>query len=209
MIHPDFIMKTFFSPPPSPLLRTRRGVFSCLTRKNGGAWVLIALLLGAGPLLAAVEDKAPPAVVNATYLVDPVNGNDANPVGKPWKTFGHLNAVKLALGDTVLISPGVQEETLMPAGKGTAENPVVIKFLPGVHTFSIKNVQRKQLFISNSIDSTDPIPVGIIMSGVKHFRVKGGGVEGPGKTTLLYDGRVMQILNENAEDIEYSGLSLF
>jgi hypothetical protein len=201
-------MKTFFSNPPSTLFITRRGVFSCLTQKNGGAFVLIALLLGAGPLPAAEVDKAPLAVGKATYLVDPVAGDDSNPVGKPWKTFGRLNAVKLAPGDTVLISPGVQEESLMPAGEGTTENPVVIKFLPGVHTFSTKNIQRKQLFISNSIDSTDPIPVGIIMSGVKHFRVQGAGVDGASKTTLLYDGRMMQILNENVEDIEYSGLVL-
>lgn len=45
-----------------------------------------------------------------------------------------------------------------------------------------------------------------MLSGVKHFRVQGGGVAGAGKTTLLYDGRMMQILNEDAEDIEYSGL---
>lgn len=142
------------------------------------------------------------------YVVDPLHGDDANPAGKPWKTFGRLNAVKLAPGDTVLISPGVQEETLKPSGEGTAQNPVVIKFLPGVHTINIRKVMRKQLFISNSCDSLDPIPVGIMLSHVKHVRVQGGGVEGAGKTTLLYDGRMMQILNENSEDIEYSGLVL-
>jgi len=148
------------------------------------------------------------AVGRMTYHVDPVAGDDANPPGKPWKTFGRLNAVKLAPGDRVLISPGVQEETLKPAGEGTAENPVVIQFLPGVHTINIRKVLRKQLFISNSIDSTEPIPVGIMLSEVKHFHVQGGGVDGAGKTTLLYDGRMMQILNENSEDIEYSGLVL-
>jgi hypothetical protein len=85
----------------------------------------------------------------------------------------------------------VQEESLKPSGEGTAQHPVVIKFLTGVHTLSIKKVLRKQLFISNSIDYTEPIPVGIIMSQVKHVRVQGGGVEGPNKTTLLYDGRMM------------------
>ncbi len=143
-----------------------------------------------------------------TYQIDPVAGDDANPAGKPWKTYGRLNAVKLEPGDTVLISPGIQEETLKPSGEGTAQNPIVIKFLPGVHTLSIKKVLRKQLFISNSIDYTEPIPVGIMLSYVKHVRVQGGGVEGAAKTTLLYDGRMMQILNENAENIEYSGLVL-
>lgn len=148
------------------------------------------------------------AAGSMTYQVDPVAGDDANPPGKPWKTFGRLNAVKLAPGDTVRISPGVQQETLRPSGEGTAAHPVVIEFLPGVHTLGIGKVRREKLFISNSIDYTDPIPVGIMLSQVKHFRVKGGGVEGAGKTTLLYDGRMMQILNENAEDIEYSGLVL-
>jgi Right handed beta helix region len=150
----------------------------------------------------------PHAAGSMTYLVDPVAGDDANPAGKPWKTFGRLNSIRLVAGDTVLISPGIQEESLKPSGEGTAENPVVIKFLPGVHTFDIKNVTRKQLFISNSIDSTEPIPIGIMLSQVKHFHVQGGGVDGAGKTTLLYDGRMMQILNENSEDIEYSGLAI-
>jgi len=148
------------------------------------------------------------AQAQVAYVIDPVAGDDANPAGKPWKTFGRLNGVKLSPGDTVTIAPGVQEESLIPMGEGTAEKPVVITFLPGIHTLNIRKVTRKKLFISNSIDSEDPIPVGIILSQVKHFRVQGGGVEGANKTTLLYDGRMMQILNENAEDIEYSGLVL-
>lgn len=143
-----------------------------------------------------------------TYWVDPVAGNDANPPGQPWKTFGRLNAVKLAPGDTVFIAPGTHEETLAPVGGGTAANPVIIKFLPGVHTLGIQKVVRKPLFISNSIDSTEPIPIGIMVSGVKHFRVQGAGVAGGDKTTLLYDGRMMQLLVENSEDVEFSGLVL-
>jgi hypothetical protein len=143
---------------------------------------------------------------NTTYLVDPVAGDDTNPAGKPWKTFGRLNAITLVPGDMVLISPGVQQETFKPTGEGSVDNPVVIKFLPGVHTIGMNKVTRKQLFISNSIDSTEPIPIGIMLSQVKHFHLQGGGVDGAGKTTLLYDGRMMQILNENAQDIEYSGL---
>jgi hypothetical protein len=177
------------------------------------ALAFIALL----PLASAFAEVASPypeadkltvSPGNTIYSVDSDKGDDANPPGKPWKTFGRLNAMKLAAGDTVLIAPGVQEETLKLSGEGTARNPVVIKFLPGLHTISIKKVFRKQLFISNAIDSTDPIPVGIILSQVKHFRVQGGGVEGAGKTTLLYDGRMMQILTENSEDVDYSGLVL-
>lgn len=162
----------------------------------------------AGPTDLPAQDKPVPSSGGITYMVDPVAGNDSNSPGKPWKTFGRLNTVKLAPGDTVLISPGVQEETLIPSCEGTAGNPVVIKFLPGVHTLSIRKVLRKQLFISNSCDSSGPIPIGIMLSGVKHCRLEGGGINGAGKTTLLYDGRMMQILTENSEDIEFSGLVL-
>lgn len=62
---------------------------------------------------------------DTTYLVDPSQGNDNNPVGKPWKTYGKLNSIKLASGDKVVIAPGLQEETLKPMGGGTAEKPVV------------------------------------------------------------------------------------
>lgn len=175
------------------------------------AILLMGRLVGAGEPAGEsypAQDKLIPSTGKTTYRIDPAGGDDANPAGKPWKTFGRLNAMKLAPGDTVLIAPGVQEETLKPSGEGTARNPVVIKFLPGLHTISIKKVFRKQLFISNAIDSTDPIPVGIMLSQVKHFRVQGGGVEGPGKTTLLYDGRMMQILTENSEDVDYSRLVL-
>jgi hypothetical protein len=154
----------------------------------------------------AESGKLTPSRGDVTYYIDPGKGDDANPPGQPWRSFGKLNSIRLAAGDQVIIAPGLQQETLKPSGEGTADKPVVIKFLPGVHTINIKNVLHKQLFISNSIDSTEPIPVGIMLSQVKHFRLLGGGVDGVGKTTLLYEGRMMQILNENAEDVEYSGL---
>lgn len=162
----------------------------------------------AGATAAPLQGPSILSVGGTTYRIDPVSGDDANPPGKPWKSFGRLNEVKLAPGDTVLVSPGVQEESLMPAGEGTAGNPVVIQFLPGVHTIGLRKVLRKELFISNSCDSPGPMPVGIMLSGIKHFRLQGGGVAGHGKTTLLYDGRMMQILVENSADVECSGLLL-
>lgn len=140
------------------------------------------------------------------YLVDPSRGNDTNPVGKPWKTFGKLNSIKLAPGDKVVISPGLQEESLKPMGGGTVEKPVVIQFLPGTHTIGIKNVTRIPIFVSNSMDSDEPKPVGILIDGFKHLRLQGGGVGGDGKTTILYDGRMVEIFNHHAEDIMFTGL---
>ncbi len=141
------------------------------------------------------------------YLLDPVAGDDANPAGKPWKTYGKLNSIKLAPGDRVLVSPGVQDETLMPSGGGTVEKPVVIQFLPGIHTIGIRNVKRVPMFVSNSMDSDAPKPVGILIDGFKHLRLQGGGVDGDGKTTILYDGRMVQICNDHSEDITFTGLA--
>ncbi len=178
-----------------------------MTSINKCAIAAVAMQL-AGATATPLQDPSIPSVGGTTYRIDPVSGDDANPPGKPWKRFGRLNEVKLAPGDTVLVSPGVQEESLMPAGEGTAGNPVVIQFLPGVHTLGIGKVLRKTLFISNSCDSSGPMPIGVSLSGVRHFRLQGGGVDGAGKTTLLYDGRMMQILVENSEDVDFSGLVL-
>lgn len=145
----------------------------------------------------------------ATYYVSQLSGNDAND-GKSqataWKTFGKLNAFKLAPGDKVVVAPGQQEESLKPMGGGTADNPVVIQFLPGIHIINIRNVTRVPLIVSNTMDSNEPMPVGILLEGCKHLRLQGGGVEGENKTTILYDGRMVQICNNHSEDITFTGL---
>jgi len=46
-------------------------------------YLLTVVVLG-----AAVASAAEEANGNTTYLVDPVKGDDANPAGKPWKTYG-------------------------------------------------------------------------------------------------------------------------
>ena len=158
------------------------------------------------PLVACAALAAEP--VRFTYAVDPVKGNDANPAGKAWRTYAKLNTVKLAPGDTVMIAPGRQEESLIPMGEGTLQKPIVIRFLPGVHTIGVKNAIRLPMFVSNSCDSAAPKPVGVLVRNVKHLRLQGGGVEGPNKTTLLYDGRMVQIFNDHSEDITYTGLVL-
>jgi len=56
-----------------------------------------------------------------TYLIDPVQGNDANPVGKTWKRIAKVNSIQLAPGDTVVIKAGLHEESLKPLGEGTAD----------------------------------------------------------------------------------------
>lgn len=143
---------------------------------------------------------------DTTYRIDPVSGDDANPPGQAWRTFGKLNSIKLAPGDRVVVSPGIQKESLAPSGAGTADKPVVIQFLPGLHTLSKEGVASFPIFVSNSMDSTAPKPVGILIRNFKHLRLLGGGLDGKEKTTILHDGRMVQIWNDQSEDITYSGL---
>lgn len=173
-----------------------------------GLNLAIGLLAMAAPTSYPPADQLVRSPGKTTYLVDPATGNDANPAGKPWKTFGKLNSIRLAPGDRVVISPGLQDETLKPSGEGTAEKPIVIRFLPGTHTIGSQNVLRLPLFVSNSQDSNEPKPIGIFIQNMKHLRMEGGGVEGPGKTLILYDGRMVQILNDHSEAITFSELVL-
>ena len=162
---------------------------------------LIAWLSLSGTSHGSAVPSGDPLVASpgdTTYLVDPGKGDDSNPVGKPWKTYGKLNSIKLAPGDKAVISPGQQEESLKPVGGGTAEKPVVFQFLPGIHTIGIRNVARIPMFVSNSMDSDEPKPVGILIDGCKHLRLQGGGVDGAGKTTILYDGKMVEIFNRPA-----------
>ena len=161
------------------------------------------------PLLAGEPNTDARRIVsagNTTYRIDPLRGDDANPPGKWWRSFAKLNTVQLAPGDTVEIAPGRHEGTLMPVGAGTAKQPITIRFQPGVHTIGMKGIIRLPMFVSNSCDSSDPKPIGILVQNVKHLKVQGGGVDGAGKTIILYDGRMVQIFNDRSEDITFTGL---
>jgi hypothetical protein len=146
----------------------------------------------------------------ATYFVDPAKGDDANAGTSEktsWRSLAKVNSLKLAPGDTVVIAPGNHEETLAPAGEGTAETPVVIRFLPGIHEFAPEEALRRPWFISNSCDAPEvPKPMGILIENCQHFRLVGGGVEGAGKTLLLMGGRMMEAVNSHSVDVTYEHL---
>ena len=143
---------------------------------------------------------------STVYTIDPVKGDDSNPIGKTWKSFARINAMKLAPGDNIIIFPGTHDLTFKPSGRGTAEKPIVVRFLPGVHT--IKNIRTLKLpmFVSNSCDSSAPKPIGIYIQNMKNLQVRGGGVEGADKTMIIFDGRMVQIFNDCSENITFTGL---
>ena len=197
----DAYIKTVYTPDEWKVMEI--GVSNAVYHYLGSAKIMSRIGKAFAEAMIKLEDGKPG---NTTYLVDPINGNDTNPFGKPWKTFGKLNSIKLAPGDKVVIAPGLQEETLKPVGGGTAEKPVVIQFLPGVHTIGIRNVKRSPMFVSNSMDSDAPKPVGVLVQDFRHLLFEGGGVDGDGKTTILYDGRMVQVCNDHSENITFTGL---
>jgi len=147
---------------------------------------------------------------NVTYYVDPVRGDDSR-TGKAkdaaWETIAKINALRLAAGDQVVIAPGLHAASLTPSGEGTATHPIVIRFLPGVHTFAVEGAVRRPYYISNSSDDPKtPKPITLLVEQVKHLRLEGGGVSGANKTTILSGGRMVEIVNDHAEDITYANL---
>jgi hypothetical protein len=180
--------------------------------------LLAVILQSAAPIVAAAQaaDPYPPSKSriqspgHTTYFVDPARGDDANAgtdSDAPWKSLAKVNALRLGPGDTVVIAPGRHEETLMPCGEGTAKEPIVIAFHPGVHEFGIEKALRRPWYVSNTNDApTWPKPIGILVEDVKHLRVQGGGLEGKNKTTILYAGRMIEFVNHRSEDIAYSRL---
>jgi hypothetical protein len=155
-------------------------------------------------------DMRTPSPGHTTYFVSPVAGDDANTgtaTEKPWKSFAKINALKLAPGDKVVVAPGVHTSSLTPLAQGTAAEPVVISFLPGVHEFAVETALRRAYFVSNACDSpTTPMPIGILVENCRHLRLTGAGLEGEKKTLLLMGGRMVEAVNDRSENIAYIGL---
>lgn len=159
----------------------------------------------------AEADGRVPSRGHTTYFVDPGRGNDMNQgtaAQTPWKSLLKVNALKLGPGDKVVLAPGKHEGTLMPFGAGTAQEPIIIEFLPGVHEFRAAQALHRPWFISNSSDDPRKAkPIGMLIENTRHLRLQGGGVDGAGKTLILYDDRMMEWVNHGSEDIVYRGLA--
>jgi len=147
---------------------------------------------------------------NTTYYVDPKSGRDTSDgrkADRAWKSFARVNALKLAPGDKVIISPGVHEGTLKPTAEGTAEKRVVIQFRPGVHEFRTNRAVRRPWYMSNSCDAPEvPKPVAILVENSRHLQIIGSGARGRGRTLLLLE-RMIGMINQHADDILYSDLA--
>lgn len=147
---------------------------------------------------------------NVTYYVNPVKGDDTRAGTSKdvaWRSIAKINALRLAAGDQVVIAPGLHASSLTPSGEGSAEHPIVIRFLPGVHEFALEGAVRRPYYISNSSDDPKtPKPVTLLVEQVRHLRIEGGGVSGENRTTILSGGRMVEIVNDRAEDVSYANL---
>jgi hypothetical protein len=155
-------------------------------------------------------DKLVPSPGGTTYYVDPARGGDDNAgrsAAGAWKTFARVNALRLAPGDQVVVAAGLHEITLKPSAQGTADKPVVVRFLPGVHEFGADKALRRSWYISNSCDSPAPMPVALMIENSRHLLLQGGGVKGAGKTLILMGGRMMYFVNSHAESVTYADLA--
>lgn len=176
--------------------------------------VLFALLIlpirGEPTNLYPLEEARHASPGNTTYYVNPATGDDSKvgtAAGSAWKNVARVNALKLAPGDKVLIAPGSHGASLKPSGAGTAEMPILIRFLPGIHEFPSETAFRRPYFISNASDKPQhPLPIGIFMENARHLRIEGGGTD---NTTVLLAGpeRMTYFITDHAENISISGLA--
>jgi hypothetical protein len=139
------------------------------------------------------------------YRVDPLAGDDANPPGKPWRSFARINGLHLAAGDVVVISPGEHELSLTLSGGGSEAEPLVFRFLAGVHTIAIDKAVREPMYVSNACDSPDPKPIAILVRQMQHVRFEGE--PGARPPTIQCGGRMVQVWNDHYEDVTFTGLT--
>ena len=142
---------------------------------------------------------------NATYYINPSEGNDENSglrENQAWRTFNHINQRRLSPGDQVeILAPGSFHQTLILTGEGTPEKPVLVHFAEGRYDFHPDNVFREKYNISNTNDSPDSLKsVGILFKHAKHFEISGAGAE------IIYRGKMIEVCVDSSESISISDL---
>lgn len=173
------------------------------------ASLILALKASAAPYAETHALKNSPGGI--TYYVHPNQGSDSangTTAATAWKTFEHVNNLKLAAGDRVLIAPGLHKYSLTPHAEGTEKNPVVIRFLRGVHEFSVEDALRRPWHISNSCDApTTPKPMAVLVEESKHLNLEGTGASGNDRSLLLMGGRMIEFINSHSQNISWRNLA--
>ncbi|HSP42017.1 MAG TPA: hypothetical protein VLO11_04040 [Luteolibacter sp.] len=169
--------------------------------KKSAALFLLACSIS---VFAADERRASPG--ETTYHIDPAAGDDSRDGlarDRAWRTFHHLNRLRLAPGDRVeIVAPGELTRTLSLSGAGTAESPIEVRFAPGRYDVLPGKLYREAWQISNTNSDPDtPKAVALHINSASHVRVSGTGAK------FVSRGKMIHVCIDGSDRISIDGLS--
>lgn len=168
--------------------------------------IFTAFLWIAATLAGRAQNALKQSPGNTTYFVDPVKGRDSNTgtkKAKAWRSFAHVNQLKLAGGDKVIIlSPGDFHHSLIINGKGSAQKPVNIVFTPGQYHIYDDQAYRTKLAISNTNDVPDWLKaIALYINHSQYVHVNARGAK------LVLHAKMIETYVDHSSHISLSGIS--
>lgn len=141
-----------------------------------------------------------------TYYIHPGHGNDANSGVHPaqaWKTFSRINQLILQPGDVVeVLAAGAFHGSLVLRAKGTARQPVKIKFAPGRYDFFPDSAFKKALHISNTNDQPyEPKAIALVFDSCEQVQVDAQGAIG------MFRGKMIETFVNYSRNVHINGLT--
>ena len=163
-------------------------------------------LLLACSISASAADVLRDSPGATTYHIDPAAGDDSRSGlarDQAWRTFRHLDQLRLAPGDRVeIVAPGELTRTLSLSGAGTAERPIEVRFAPGRYDVRPDDLHREAWQISNTNSDPDtPKAVALHLDAAAHVRISGPGAR------LVSRGKMIHVCIENSAHIAIDGLA--
>lgn len=147
-----------------------------------------------------------PSPGGVRYFIDPLHGDDdatGTRIDRPWRTFQPLNQWKLGPGDQVeVLRPGRLDHTLSLTGKGTAQQPIQVRFAPGRYDFHPEHAFRHAWQISNTNSDPDtPKAVAIHIADAEHVQLSGRGA------VIVQRGKTLHVCIERAAGVSIEGIA--
>ncbi len=169
--------------------------------KKSAALFLLACSIS---VFAADERRVSPG--KTTYHIDPAAGDDSRSGlarEEAWRTFHHLDRLRLAPGDRVeIVAPGALTRTLSLSGAGTAESPIEVRFAPGRYDVLPGELHREAWQISNTNSDPDtPKAVALHINSASHVRVSGPGAR------LVSRGKMIHVCIDGSDHVAIEGLA--
>ena len=141
-----------------------------------------------------------------TYYIHPGQGNDANSGVNPaqaWKTFSRINQLILQPGDVLeVLEAGAFHGSLVLRAKGTARQPVKVKFAPGRYDFFPDSAFKKALHISNTNDQPyEPKAMALVFDSCEQVQVDAQGA------TCMLRGKMIETFINHSSNVHINGLT--